>query len=277
MTDFKSTAFNIKAHNKIYNKYEKRHPEIFNAIEQQRLETNLGVAKSFIKTNSVTNLALDYGSGSGNLTQHLLNFGFKVIASDVAEKFLLLIKKRFSNNRMLETIQVNGTNLDAFQSDKFDFVATYSVLHHIVDYLKIVEDMIRVCKPGGVIYIDHELSEDYWSNNKSYIEFREKVEPQIDRSWKKYFLMRNYVYKFKYMINKIRTNGNPRFISEGDIHVWSDDHIEWDQIKSLLLKNNCEIINFQNYLLYRGFYPVEIYNQYKDNINDCSFIIATKK
>ena len=29
-------------------------------------------------------------------------------------------------------------------------------------------------------------------------------------------------------------NSNPNYANEGDIHVWEDDHIEWDKSDSIL-------------------------------------------
>lgn len=53
-------------------------------------------------------------------------------------------------------------------------VATYSVLHHIPDYLGVIKELIRVTKPGGIIYIDHEVNEQYWEKSAVYNEFLKK-------------------------------------------------------------------------------------------------------
>ena len=97
--------------------------------------------------------ALDIGCGAGNVTQYLVHQGTKVTAADTSENFLKIIDKTFSG---VETILLNGNNLEEIPDSSFDIVTTYSVLHHVPDYLKLVEEMCRVLKKGGVLYIDHE-------------------------------------------------------------------------------------------------------------------------
>lgn len=61
-------------------------------------------------------------------------------------------------------------------------VATYSVLHHVPDYLKIVDEFVRVLKPGGVIYIDHEVSPSYWEINDTYQSYLEELGGDFGRN-----------------------------------------------------------------------------------------------
>ena len=64
-----------------------------------------------------------------------------------------------------------GTHWCSTGDGSYDMVATYSVLHHVPDYLRIVEEMARVLKPGGILYLDHEASDSYWEGDKVYDEF----------------------------------------------------------------------------------------------------------
>jgi len=153
---------NIKLHNKIAKKYEKTHGEIYNNIEQSRLVVDLHQSLSFVKKEQVT--ALDLGCGAGNLTNHLLNMGCNVIAADVSTGFLRLVEKKFQG-RNVSTFELNGKDLKGIEDNTIDFIATYSVLHHIPDYIKTIKEMCRICSPGGVIYIDHEQNNEYWSDN----------------------------------------------------------------------------------------------------------------
>ena len=103
--------------------------------------------------------ALDYGCGSGNITNQLLNLNINVVAADVSSHFLTLVRQKFSCDR-LSTLSLNGKDLIGVEADSFDFIAVYSVLHHIPDYLAAITELARVCKPGGVIYIDHEQNDE---------------------------------------------------------------------------------------------------------------------
>ena len=264
---------NIKSHNKIYDKYEERHAEkIFNPIEQERLRKSLEKAIAAIKTDSKSKLALDYGCGAGNLTNHLINLGIHTITADVTEKFLWLIKKKFVHTENVDMLKVNGYDLSNIGDNHFDLAATYSVLHHVPDYLKIIEEMVKVLKRGGVIYIDHEASPSYWNKSREYKDFLRRVYPP-----KNFLKKRLNLFNFEWYKRKINELMNPRYQVEGDIHVWPDDHIEWNEIQDLLISKGCKIIIKEDYLLYKGRYPFEVYPQYKTRCNDMRVLIGRKQ
>lgn len=248
---------NIFIHNKIAKKYEENHSEIFNVIEQERLRSSLNKIIKEIRLSKTDIKALDFGCGSGNLTKHLLDSGLSVTAADVSSNFLELVKYNYSS-KQLSTYQLNGRDLSDINSNTFDLIATYSVLHHIPDYLAIIKEFARVCKPGGIIYIDHESNEDYWSNNLLYSAFKREA---TRINWRKYFQLSNYVHKAKsWMI--------PKYTNEGDLHVWIDDHIEWKLIEQQLMKFNFEVVLKEDYLLYNSLYRKEIYEKYQKRCTD---------
>jgi glycosyltransferase involved in cell wall biosynthesis/ubiquinone/menaquinone biosynthesis C-methylase UbiE len=243
---------NIKVHNKTANDYASAHGEIFNIVEQGRLF--LALKKSFqaVNTGSEEPTALDYGCGSGNLTQHLLNLNVDVVAADVSSHFLELVRQQFPSDR-LSTLILNGKDIDSLETDSFDFIAVYSVLHHIPDYLAALTELARVCKPGGVIYLDHEPTDQFWSENPLYDEFQAKA---LRTDWGKYLIFSNYV-------GKVRRWFNPKYSNEGDIHVWPDDHIEWKYIESTLKRLGFEVVLSEDYLLYKKLYRPDIYRKYE--------------
>jgi ubiquinone/menaquinone biosynthesis C-methylase UbiE len=272
MRDESKIKENIKLHDKVSGKYEEIHHEIFNQIEQKRLSQTLSLALQNIDTDSETKLALDYGCGSGNLTNHLLNLGISTYAADVSSGFLKLVREKHAGSHLLKTIKINGKDLSNVDTGFFDIVLAYSVLHHIPDYLSAIKEMIRVLKKGGVLYLDHEKSESFWANDNNFIEFSNSISPYVSekKTWRRFFKLSEYALYF----HKKR---NPRYQAEGDIHVWHDDHIEWVKIKNILKENNCEVLKFEDYLHYNGKYPENIYQNYKDKSKDMSFLIAIKK
>lgn len=251
--------------------YEHLHEEIFNPIEQERLGKALNMAIEAVRTNSKPFTALDYGCGSGNLTRSLIEAGISTVSADVSDGFLALIERNFSQNRLSKIIKVNGKDLSELADGQFDLVATYSVLHHVPDYLRIVKEMCRVLKSGGVIYIDHEVNESYYERPKEYVEFLRKARPIIN--FKRYLRLLFDVKGYKHVFKRII---NPRYKREDDIHVWPDDHIEWDKIEQLLIAQGLEIILKEDYLLHKSSYKLNIYNQYKNKCADEKLLIARK-
>jgi len=256
---------NLKAHNRLAFEYESRHPEIYNKIEQNRLHDSLQLAVSAIKTEGVSKKALDFGCGAGNLTQHLLDLGLNVVAADLSDNFLKLIKNKFSHTAKLQTAKLNGQDLGNFADNEFDFIATYSVLHHVPDYLKVVDEFVRIIKPGGIIYIDHEVNKNYWSQSEELKElYKFKQNP---KKLSRIFELRTWINKFKILIN-------PRFQEEGDIHVWSDDHIDWSQIEEIITSKGCEIISENDYLSFDKRYPKELWEEMNSKLSDMRCLIT---
>lgn len=270
---------NVQVHGKIADAYEQLHGEIFNPVEQDRLHGHLARSIGMITTVSSPRTALDIGCGTGNLTKHLIDLGFRVSAGDVTDEFLTLTERRFGASGMVRTVKLNGTDLCGIEENTFDFVAAYSVLHHIPDYLRIIEEMARVVKPGGVIYLDHEANESYWNQPADYRTFVELAHRKtIGEKLTKLVTPSSYARRIRYIFEAMRQtklhDGTDR--PEGDIHVLPKDHIEWDNITATLVSHGCEVLWKVDYLLYRRGYPETLYHAFKDKCNDMRLLAARK-
>ncbi len=257
---------NVAVHNRVARKYERLHGEIFNDVEQRRLATAVGRARAAVRADSDPPKALDFGCGSGNLTRHLLDLGCDVTAADVSPAFLKLVESRFPAER-LTTLLTNGSDLAGVPDGSFDLVATYSVLHHIPDYLAAIRELARVCRDGGVIMLDHEPTEGYWLDDPEYRTFRAMVQRH---DWGKYLRLTNYVGKLRRLLD-------PHWANEGDIHVWPDDHVEWPKIRRLLDDEGFEVVLEEDYLIYRRLYRREVYDRYVGRCTDTKVMIFRKR
>lgn len=261
--------WNIKTHNKIAKKYQKYHGEIYNDIEQNRLKQDLSKALSLVQTASIVKKALDFGCGAGNLTNHLSELGCDVIAGDVSEGFLDLISsKTYKTN--VKTICLNGFDISNIADNSLDMVATYSVLHHVPDYLAILKEFMRILKPGGVVFIDHESSEGFWKKDPVYAAFLDEMKKYTSPDISKYFVINNY---YDWLVRRFI---NPKYHREGDIHVFGDDHIEWDKVEKEFICNQGEIIYSKDYLLYNRKYNESVYNRYINKTSDVRVIFVKK-
>lgn len=252
--------------------YEHAHGDIFNSIEQQRLHGMLREALKAVQTGASPVRALDFGCGSGNLTRHLIDLGVITVSADLSDDFLEDIRRKFSATGRSDTLKLNGVDLANVPDTQFDLVATYSVLHHVPDYLAIVREMCRVIKPGGVLYIDHEVTEAYYQRPQAYVEFLARARPRVD--WRRWVSLALDVRGYRHLLRRL---ANPRYKREGDIHVWPDDHIEWGKIEQVLGSQGFEIVHQHDYLLYKSIYKLAVYHEYKDRCADERVMIARKK
>lgn len=262
---------NIQAHDKIFRVYNLKHSEIYNSFEQNRIDN---LISGIIKKRKNLKV-LDVGAGTGNLSLKFLNRGCEVTASDVSINSLNLLRELSNNNPKLRLAIIKDEKLP-FQNNQFDIVCTYSVLHHIHDYFFTVKEMIRVCKPGGLIYIDHEANKNRYFPNEMLREYQKLTKQTFLEHIKKLYKTRElFLFSFwKGAVIKIFID--PRFQREGDIHVWKDDYIEWDKIKRIIKQEGCKIIEEKDYLMYKPKISLEVYDRYKDNCNDTKYIIFEK-
>ncbi len=263
--------FNIQAHNKVADKYAAIHGEIYNQHEQSRIHASLKEAMELIQCGDMKTRkrVLDLGCGAGNLTDHLVSLGAEVIASDVSPTFLTQIRQRHPESTVT-TLQLNGSDLCDLQDASIDMVAAYSVLHHIPDYLVIIDECLRVLKPGGILYLDHEVPDEYWDNIVSLKQFYKEVQSFWPHNITKFLKLENYV---DFLIRKLC---NSRYRREGDIHVFPDDHIEWQKITARVNKQGY-VLTQRNYLLYRAGFKTEIYDKYKSSLSDMRLGIYRKR
>lgn len=268
--------FNSLAHDKIAKKYNLKHTEIYNDYEQNRLSKLIKKILQSIWNN--TNIkVLDVWSWTWNLTNFFLQNWCNVVASDVSNKSLDLLKQKFINYiEKLDTKLIENHNLP-FIDNTFDIVVIYSVLHHIPDYLYTVKEMIRVAKKWSLIFIDHEANENRYNPDSILSEYNKVVEQTKLEHIKKLFkTWELFTFSFVKTIF-IKLFINKKYEREWDIHVWSDDYIEWDKIKELLKVNNCEIIEEKDYLLYIPKISVDKFEEYATKCTNTKYLIFRKK
>src|SRR5665647_3244488 len=183
MESNKAIRINTAQHNSVSKTYNYIHSEIFNNFEQTRVDKLIKNLCSSINKDKEMISVMDLGSGTGNLTLKFLKECCCVTATDVSARMLQRIYQScpIEFKDQLKTAILSSETLP-FADNTFDIVATYSVLHHVPDYIRSVKEMIRVTKPGGYIYIDHEFNENYWNPNillREYYELTRDTWPEL--------------------------------------------------------------------------------------------------
>jgi ubiquinone/menaquinone biosynthesis C-methylase UbiE len=274
--DERSVSHNRRAHDAIGAGYDAGHPEIFNEVEQARLaEAVADIVATARGSNGAGVRALDVGCGTGNLTAHLIAGGASVTGADLSRTFIDLVAKRFARRGLDGTILLNGRDLQPIPDGAFDLTCTYSVLHHVPDYLALVREMARVTRPGGLVMIDHERTEESWNSTELRAFYREAVVwPQ--RRWWYWFDPSRYWKRLRPHLEWRRWS-NPRWMPEGDLHVWPDDHIEWSEIERVLADAGCETVRREQYLLLEPRYVRAVWERWRDKVSDMQLLVVRRR
>lgn len=120
---------------------------------------------------------LDIGCGSGALATRIAKHGARVTAVDLTQTAVDLTRENARTQQLdVEVIRCDVEKLP-IESDKFDFVFSWGVLHHTETFENALKEVNRVLKPGGrslimvyyrnsIVYYLHGL---YWLIFKGYL------------------------------------------------------------------------------------------------------------
>lgn len=273
MTD--PIARNVRVHDRGIATYRQRHPEIYNAREQARLRAALAGALARLETGTPS--VLDFGTGAGNLADHLAELGSRVAVADVSPRSVATVGDRLGlppEDRYV----LNGRDLEGLPSGAFDLLAAYSVLHHIPDYLAAVRDMARVLRPGGILYLDHEAAPAFWAPGPELLGYRRELAglQRAARGGTAGRILR--LLSPQWWWRKARTTFQPKYQPDGDIHVWPDDHVEWNRVESATGDAGLDRVECTDYLLCRGDGPfAALHARYADRAADMRLMLFRKR
>lgn len=106
----------------------------------------------FERHGAVYGEVLEIGSGTGQLTWGLSHrFPFRSVhACDISTRFLLQADSLVGTDGAPVSYYACDANFLPFRHGSFDLVVGHSVLHHFIDYRKIIHDIAGLLRPGGM-------------------------------------------------------------------------------------------------------------------------------
>jgi 2-polyprenyl-6-hydroxyphenyl methylase / 3-demethylubiquinone-9 3-methyltransferase len=145
--------------------------------------SRVGYAKKIIeqinKIDSEKISVLEVGCGGGILSEEIAKIGFITTGIDPSESSLnTAIKHAKQNNLKIKYEKGIGENLP-FQPDSFNVVLCCDVLEHVHDLPKVISEISRVLKNGGVFIYD--------TFNRTY--FSKISAIRILQEWKRWAIM----------------------------------------------------------------------------------------
>lgn len=115
----------------------------------------------YLKENKITTV-LDAGCGQGRNLLYLLNEGFYVIGIDGAPNALTITNDLLKSNNKTNYELINSElqNISQIKNNSVDAIVSITVLTHIFDPEKVINEFSRVLKPNGILLADFATIKD---------------------------------------------------------------------------------------------------------------------
>jgi SAM-dependent methyltransferase len=108
---------------------------------------------------------LEIACGSGKLTASMLATGCfaSIHCGDISPEFMRIMARRIGGIKTPTCVEkyLFDANRLPFVDQSFDFVFGNSVLHHLAEFEKTIEDAFRVLKPGGAAMFGEPLFDSH--------------------------------------------------------------------------------------------------------------------
>ncbi len=267
-------ARNVRAYDAVASTYDASHPEIFNPVEQARIADAVRKVVAACAGAGDAPRVLDVGAGTGNLSAHFLEAGAAVVSADVSPGCLRVAAERFASSGRHAVRLIDGRSLRVFDDATFDVAACYSVLHHVPDYLALVAEMARVVRPGGLVYIDHERHDASWTD-PARVQFLREAWVFPPKRWTRFLDPRRYWHRLRSLL-RWRRWFDPRWMPEGDLHIWPDDHLEWARIEERARAAGGVPGIVRDHLLFESHYDRSAWERWKDRVTDYRLWVGRK-
>lgn len=137
--------------------YLEETPHLKHAALRRLLRETARAVLDHAKRRAAQPHVLDLGAGEGSVTLMFLEEGAVVTAVDISPQRLAQLRERCS--RFADRLRtVEGDALDAMNrlDGRFDVIVACSFLHHVPDYLSVVEKAKACLRPGGIFLVFQE-------------------------------------------------------------------------------------------------------------------------
>ena len=127
--------------------------EFFEEVERQRYEGDDFMREVVGFDQWAGRKVLEVGCGLGTDLLQFARGGAEVYGIDLTEKGANLTRKRLKLYGLSGRISVGDSESLPFDSDYFDLVYSWGVIHHTPNTEAAAREIVRVCKPGGQIMV----------------------------------------------------------------------------------------------------------------------------
>jgi len=152
---------------------------------------------NMLSKNTDADSILDLGCGSGFISRTARNLFRKRYAADLSFQIVNAIDDN--------TIQKLTADVDSIpvKDEKISSVVTFAVLHHCYSYDKMITEIHRILKTGGIFYSDHDMDSLFFKRFKLLL----KLYRMINDASKRYLSRFNELSEQVYKCSEYHQNG----------------------------------------------------------------------
>ena len=134
-----------------YNFSEMLHRQMYDLRGRERkAKTIIAVLSDFLNSDLKSLSVLDIGSSTGIIANYLSKYFGKVVGIDIDKNAIAYAKNNFKKDNLQFAIS-DSMNMD-YPDNIFDVVICAHVYEHTPDAHRLMQEIRRVLKPGGICY-----------------------------------------------------------------------------------------------------------------------------
>lgn len=134
-----------------HNFSEMLHKQMYDSrAREKKAKTMIAVFRDYFRLNLKSFSLLDVGCSTGFIANYLANYFGHVIGIDIDKPAIDFARRRFSKAN-LEFFESDSQELE-FTENIFDAIVCAHIYEHVPDASRLLGEIFRVLKPGGVCY-----------------------------------------------------------------------------------------------------------------------------
>lgn len=97
---------------------------------------------------------LECGCGSAEVSAFMARQGYDCTLLDASPAALRVARRRFEREGLRATYTLGNVYQLPFPDDSFDILTSFGLLEHFADVDRVIAEMVRVIRPGGMFFAD---------------------------------------------------------------------------------------------------------------------------
>ncbi len=149
----KTLEANIEVHTRMADRYDSDEPH-FRPENRRKVR---GVLEA-LSARAGRGRLLDVGCGTGFIVGLAHDLFDSIDAIDITPAML----SRVDTSKGRIRVHTAAAEAIPFEDGTFDMASSYAFMHHVEDHKRILSEVARVLRPGGLFYIDLEPNKLFW-------------------------------------------------------------------------------------------------------------------